>query len=74
MRKCTSWRLPAPRRIHTLANLDGKTVAVDLPDGGTFVTAINVFERLGIRPHRELGSSKASQRLQMLATQDSDKA
>jgi len=28
-----------------------KTVAVDLPDGGTFVTAITVFERLGIKPH-----------------------
>jgi branched-chain amino acid transport system substrate-binding protein len=41
----------APRSIRTLAELDGKTVAVDLPDGGTFVTAINVFERLGIRPH-----------------------
>jgi branched-chain amino acid transport system substrate-binding protein len=41
----------APRRIRTLADLDGKTVAVDLPDGGTFVTSINVFERLGIKPH-----------------------
>jgi branched-chain amino acid transport system substrate-binding protein len=41
----------APRAIHSLQELDGKTVAVDLPDGGTFVTSINVFERLGIRPH-----------------------
>ncbi len=41
----------APRSIRTLADLDGKTVAVDLPDGGTFVTSITVFERLGIKPH-----------------------
>ena len=26
-------------------------MAVDLPDGSTFVTSINVFERLGIKPH-----------------------
>jgi branched-chain amino acid transport system substrate-binding protein len=26
-------------------------VVVDLPDSSTFVTAINVFDRLGIRPH-----------------------
>jgi branched-chain amino acid transport system substrate-binding protein len=41
----------APKAIRRLADLDGRTVAVDLPDGGTFVTAITVFERLGIRPH-----------------------
>ncbi|WP_315825157.1 MULTISPECIES: ABC transporter substrate-binding protein [unclassified Bradyrhizobium] len=41
----------APRSIASLSELDGKTIAVDLPDGGTFVTSINVFERLGIRPH-----------------------
>jgi branched-chain amino acid transport system substrate-binding protein len=41
----------APQAIHSMKELDGKTVAVDLPDGGTFVTAINVFERLGIKPH-----------------------
>ncbi len=41
----------APRSITNLSELDGKTIAVDLPDGGTFVTSINVFERLGIRPH-----------------------
>ncbi|HXW28983.1 MAG TPA: TAXI family TRAP transporter solute-binding subunit, partial [Xanthobacteraceae bacterium] len=41
----------APKSIRNLADLDGRTVAVDLPDGGTFVTAITVFERLGIRPH-----------------------
>ena len=34
-----------------MRDLDGKTVVVDLPDSSTFVTAINVFERLGIRPH-----------------------
>ena len=41
----------APRTIASMRDLDGKTVVVDLPDSSTFVTAINVFERLGIRPH-----------------------
>ena len=41
----------APQTIQTMKDLDGKTVAVDLPDCSTFVTSINVFERLGIRPH-----------------------
>jgi branched-chain amino acid transport system substrate-binding protein len=41
----------APKSVHTLADLDGKTVAVDLPDGGTFVTSITVFEKLHIKPH-----------------------
>lgn len=41
----------APRSIASMKELDGKTVVVDLPDSSTFVTAINVFERLGIRPH-----------------------
>jgi TRAP-type uncharacterized transport system substrate-binding protein len=41
----------ARRTVHSLSELDGKTVAVDLPNGGTFVTAITVFERLGIHPN-----------------------
>ncbi len=41
----------APKSIANVRDLDGKTVVVDLPDSSTFVTAINVFERLGIRPH-----------------------
>jgi branched-chain amino acid transport system substrate-binding protein len=41
----------APRSITNMRDLDGKTVVVDLPDSSTFVTAINVFDRLGIRPH-----------------------
>ena len=41
----------APKTITSMRELDGKTVVVDLPDSSTFVTAINVFERLGIRPH-----------------------
>ncbi len=40
----------APKSIHTLADLEGKKVSVDLPNGGTFVTAIAIFERLGIHP------------------------
>src|SRR4029077_2619837 len=41
----------APQSVRNVTDLDGRTVAVDLPDGGTFVTAINVFEHLGIKPH-----------------------
>ena len=41
----------APKAIQSLKDLDGKTVAVDLPDSSTFVTSINVFESLGIKPH-----------------------
>jgi branched-chain amino acid transport system substrate-binding protein len=41
----------APKTIQSMKDLDGKTVAVDLPDSSTFVTSINVFERLGIKPH-----------------------
>src|SRR5262245_7041983 len=41
----------APKSVNSLAELEGKTVAVDLPNGGTFVTSIIVFERLGIHPN-----------------------
>jgi TRAP transporter TAXI family solute receptor len=41
----------ASRAIRSLRDLDGKTVSVDLPDGGTFVTSLIVFERLGIQPN-----------------------
>ena len=41
----------APKAIQSIKDLDGKTVAVDLPDSSTFVTSINVFESLGIKPH-----------------------
>ena len=40
----------APKSVQKLSDLEGKTVAVDLPNGGTFITAITVFERLGIHP------------------------
>src|SRR4051795_10286271 len=39
----------ASKSVHNLKELDGKTVSVDLPNGGTFVTALTVFERLGIK-------------------------
>jgi len=39
----------APKTIKTLNDLEGKTVSVDLPNGGTFVTALTIFERLGIK-------------------------
>ena len=39
----------APKTTKTLNDLEGKTVSVDLPNGGTFVTALTVFERLGIK-------------------------
>jgi TRAP transporter TAXI family solute receptor len=40
----------APKSIRSLRDLDGRKVSVDLPNGGTFVTALIVFERLGIKP------------------------
>ena len=40
----------ASKSIHNFKELDGKTVSVDLPNGGTFVTALTVFERLGLKP------------------------
>jgi len=40
----------APKTIRSLADLNGKTVSVGLPNGGTFITAHIVFERLGIKP------------------------
>src|SRR6478672_3104873 len=40
----------APKSVHNLRDLDGKTISVDLPNGGTFVTALTVFERLGMKP------------------------
>jgi TRAP transporter TAXI family solute receptor len=39
----------APKSVHNLRDLEGKTVSVDLPNGGTFVTALTVFERLGLK-------------------------
>jgi TRAP transporter TAXI family solute receptor len=39
----------APKTIQKMSDLEGKTISVDLPNGGTFVTAITVFERLGVK-------------------------
>jgi TRAP transporter TAXI family solute receptor len=39
----------APKSVQSLKDLEGKRVSVDLPNGGTFVTALTVFERLGIK-------------------------
>jgi TRAP transporter TAXI family solute receptor len=39
----------AAKSIRSVKDLEGKTVSVDLPNGGTFVTALTVFERLGIK-------------------------
>jgi TRAP transporter TAXI family solute receptor len=39
----------APVAVRNLRELDGKRVSVDLPDGSTFVTALAVFERLGLQ-------------------------
>src|SRR5215510_11774251 len=38
------------KSITNISQLNGKKVSVDLPNGGTFVTALTVFERLGIKP------------------------
>jgi len=40
----------ASKSVRNLKELDGKTISVDLPNGGTFVTSLIVFERLGIKP------------------------
>src|ERR1700680_3283368 len=40
----------ASKSIRNLNDLDGKTISVALPNGGTFVTALTVFERLGMKP------------------------
>ncbi|MBI5323029.1 TAXI family TRAP transporter solute-binding subunit [Bradyrhizobium sp.] len=40
----------APKSIRSLKDLNGKRVSVDLPNGGTFVTAHTVFERIGVKP------------------------
>jgi TRAP-type uncharacterized transport system substrate-binding protein len=41
----------ASKSVHNLKELDGKKISVDLPNGGTFVTALTVFDRLGIKPN-----------------------
>jgi TRAP transporter TAXI family solute receptor len=41
----------ASKSVHNLKELDGKTISVDLPNGGTFVTALTVFDRLGMKPN-----------------------
>ena len=41
----------ASKSVQSLADLNGKRVSVDLPNGGTFVTASIVFERLGLKPN-----------------------
>jgi TRAP transporter TAXI family solute receptor len=39
----------AGKSVRRLQDLEGKRVAIDLPDGGTFITAHTIFELLGIR-------------------------
>ena len=39
----------APKSVQNLKDLEGKTVSVDLPNGGTFVTALTVAEKLGMK-------------------------
>src|SRR6201997_2541289 len=39
----------APKSVQNLKDLEGKTISVDLPNGGTFVTALTVAERLGVK-------------------------
>jgi TRAP transporter TAXI family solute receptor len=41
----------ASKSVHSLKELDGKKISVDLPNGSTFVTALTVFERLGMKPN-----------------------
>jgi TRAP transporter TAXI family solute receptor len=39
----------AAKSVRNLKDLEGKTVSVDLPNGGTFVTALTVAERVGLK-------------------------
>jgi hypothetical protein len=39
----------AAQTVHSMRDLDGKTVEIDLPDRSTFVTPIHVFAILGIK-------------------------
>jgi TRAP transporter TAXI family solute receptor len=39
----------APKSVHSLRDLEGKRVSVDLPNGSTFVTVLTVAERLGLK-------------------------
>src|SRR5579864_9581540 len=39
----------APKSIHSLRDLEGKTVSVDLPNGSTFVTVLTVADRIGMK-------------------------
>jgi len=39
----------APKSVQSLKDLEGKKISVDLPNGGTFVTALTVAERLGMK-------------------------
>ncbi len=39
----------APKSVRNLRDLEGRRISVDLPNGGTFVTALTVFERLGLK-------------------------
>jgi TRAP transporter TAXI family solute receptor len=39
----------APTSVRNLKDLEGRRISVDLPNGGTFVTALTVFERLGLK-------------------------
>src|ERR1700760_2694989 len=39
----------APQSVQSLKDLEGKKVAVDLPNGSTFVTVLTVAERLGLK-------------------------
>jgi TRAP transporter TAXI family solute receptor len=41
----------ASKSVRGMSDLNGRKVSVDLPNGGTFVTAAIVFERLGIKPN-----------------------
>jgi TRAP transporter TAXI family solute receptor len=39
----------APKSVHNLHDLEGKTVSIDLPNGSTFITVLTVAERIGLK-------------------------
>jgi TRAP transporter TAXI family solute receptor len=42
-------QIVAPKSIRSIKDLEGKKVSVDLPNGGSFITASVIFERLGVK-------------------------
>jgi len=58
----------APKTIKSLNDLEGKTVSVDLPNGGTFVTALTVSSGSGSRRTSSISSRDRNGKIEERAT------